>query len=114
VEDFGAHAQGFGEAGAPLGMIMNSWMSIGASECAPPFMMFIMGTGSTLALAAEVAEEGQAEFDGGGVRHGHGNAQHGVGAELGLGLGAVELRIFRRSMPAWSNASDPSSSRMGR
>ncbi len=35
---------------APTGMIMNSWKSIGASECAPPFMMFIMGTGSTFAL----------------------------------------------------------------
>ncbi len=35
---------------APVGMIMNSWKSIGASECAPPFMMFIIGTGSTLAL----------------------------------------------------------------
>src|SRR5260221_10569874 len=31
--------------GAPLGMIMNSWKSIGASECAPPLMMFIIGTG---------------------------------------------------------------------
>ena len=35
---------------APTGMIMNSWKSMGASECAPPFMMFIIGTGSTLAL----------------------------------------------------------------
>ena len=29
---------------------MNSWKSIGASECAPPLMMFIIGTGSTLAF----------------------------------------------------------------
>ena len=29
------------------GMIMNSWMSIGLSACAPPLMMFINGTGST-------------------------------------------------------------------
>ena len=29
---------------------MNSWMSIGASECAPPFMMFIIGTGNTFAF----------------------------------------------------------------
>jgi len=35
---------------APLGTIMNSWMSTGASECAPPFMMFMSGTGRTLAL----------------------------------------------------------------
>ena len=36
---------------APTGMIMNSWMSIGLSACAPPLMMFIIGTGSTCALA---------------------------------------------------------------
>ena len=36
--------------GSPLGMIMNSWKSIGASECAPPLMTFIIGTGSTLAF----------------------------------------------------------------
>ena len=35
---------------APIGMIMNSWKSMGASEWAPPFMMFIIGTGSTFAL----------------------------------------------------------------
>ena len=32
---------------ASTGMIMNSWMSIGLSACAPPLMMFIIGTGST-------------------------------------------------------------------
>ena len=31
----------------PIGMIMNSWMSIGLSACAPPLMMFIIGTGSS-------------------------------------------------------------------
>ncbi len=30
---------------APTGMIMNSWKSIGLSACAPPLMMFIIGTG---------------------------------------------------------------------
>ena len=35
--------------GAPLGMIMNSWKSIGASEWAPPLRMFIIGTGKTRA-----------------------------------------------------------------
>ena len=39
------------QVGAPTGMIMNSWMSIGLSACAPPLMMFIIGTGSTWALA---------------------------------------------------------------
>ncbi len=35
--------------GAPTGMIMNSWKSIGLSACAPPLMMFIIGTGRTRA-----------------------------------------------------------------
>ena len=34
---------------APTGMTMNSWMSIGLSACAPPLMMFIIGTGSVRA-----------------------------------------------------------------
>ena len=29
-------------------MIMNSWMSMGLSACAPPLMMFIIGTGSSV------------------------------------------------------------------
>jgi hypothetical protein len=36
---------------APTGMIMNSWMSMGLSACAPPLMMFIIGTGSSEAKA---------------------------------------------------------------
>ena len=35
--------------GAPTGMIMNSWKSIGLSACTPPLTMFIIGTGSTRA-----------------------------------------------------------------
>ena len=31
---------------APVGTIMNSWMSMGLSACAPPLMMFIWGAGS--------------------------------------------------------------------
>ena len=36
---------------APTGMIMNSCRSTLLSACLPPFRMFIMGTGSTCALA---------------------------------------------------------------
>ena len=36
--------------GAPTGMTMNSWKSIVLSAWAPPLTMFIIGTGSTLAL----------------------------------------------------------------
>ena len=34
--------------GAPTGMIMNSWVSTVLVACAPPFRMFIMGTGRRL------------------------------------------------------------------
>ena len=34
---------------APTGTIMNSWKSIGLSACAPPLMMFIIGTGNVRA-----------------------------------------------------------------
>ena len=36
---------------APTGMIMNSCTSMGLSACWPPLTMFIMGTGSTRAVA---------------------------------------------------------------
>ena len=35
--------------GAPTGMTMNSWKSIGLSACSPPLMIFIIGTGRTCA-----------------------------------------------------------------
>ncbi len=35
---------------AARGTIMNSWMSRVLGACAPPLMMFMRGTGSTLAL----------------------------------------------------------------
>ena len=44
------HRSASAKVGKPTGMIMNSWKSMGASECAPPLMTFIIGTGSTLAF----------------------------------------------------------------
>src|ERR1700732_4653795 len=35
--------------GAPTGITMNSWKSTELSACAPPFRMFIIGTGSRFA-----------------------------------------------------------------
>ena len=35
--------------GAPIGMIMNSWKSMGLSAWTPPLTTFIIGTGSTRA-----------------------------------------------------------------
>ncbi len=56
--------------------------------------------------AADVAVEGNAEGVGGGVGDGHRDAQHGVGAELGLGFGAVEVEQGAVEA-AWSRASKP-------
>ena len=39
---------------APTGMTMNSWKSTLLSACAPPFRMFIIGTGSSVPPAAAV------------------------------------------------------------
>ena len=50
LEDLGAGAHRLAQARrAPTGITMNSWMSIGLSACAPPLMMFIIGTGSVRA-----------------------------------------------------------------
>ena len=50
VENLGAAAQALPKSvGAPTGMTMNSWKSIGLSAWAPPLRMFIIGTGSVLA-----------------------------------------------------------------
>ena len=45
VEDLRARPQGFANDEAPSGMTMNSWKSTLLSACAPPFRMFIIGTG---------------------------------------------------------------------
>ena len=40
--------------GAPTGLIMNSCIAIGASECEPPLIIFIMGTGMTTAFVPPI------------------------------------------------------------
>ena len=81
---------------APIGMIMNSWKSIGASEWAPPFMMFIMGTGSTFAFGPPmIPVKGRSQRGGGGLGRGERDAQDGVGPQVRLRLRAVE-RDHRR------------------
>ena len=84
MENLHARAQGFGErVGSPLGMIMNSWKSMGASECAPPLMTFIIGTGSTLALGPpRYLNSGVADGGSGGVGVGERDAEDRVRAEL--------------------------------
>ena len=71
---------------------MNSWKSIGASECAPPLMTLAIGHGQDLGVgAAEVLEQRQADRLGSRLGVGQRHREDGVGAELGLGLGAVQL-----------------------
>ena len=47
MEHLRAVAQRLAKVGAPTGRIMNSWMSRLLLACAPPLMMFIIGTGIT-------------------------------------------------------------------
>ena len=44
-------------------MIMNSWKSIGASECAPPLRMFIIGTGRRFRVGCRRDNERAETFD---------------------------------------------------
>ena len=65
---------------------------MGASECAPPLMTFIIGTGSTLALGPpRYLNRGGADGCRGSVRVGQRHAQDGIGAELLFVFGAVEF-----------------------
>ena len=78
--------------GKPCGMIMNSWKSIGASECAPPLMTLAIGTGRTLAFGPpRYLNSGWPRHFGGGLGVGQRDGEDGVRAELGLGFRAVEL-----------------------
>ena len=92
VEDFRAVAHRLRKDGAPNGRIMNSWMSTLLSACAPPLMMFIIGTGMTGGPpAGEVAIQRQPCVARGGVRGGQRYRQNRVRAELGFVVGAVHL-----------------------
>ncbi len=86
---------------------MNSWKSIGASECAPPLMTFAIGTGSTFAFGPpRYLNSGWSERGGGGFGVGERDGENGVRAELGFRFRAVELehgarpRSIGRTRPA--------------
>ncbi len=71
---------------------MNSCTSTELSACAPPLMMFIMGTGRMLAPdAAQVAVERSALRGRAGARRGHGNGQNGIGAQAALIGRAIQV-----------------------
>ena len=73
-------------------MIMNSWKSTLLSAWAPPLSTFIIGTGQHVGVgAADVAPQRQPGLLGGGVGDGEADAEHGVGAEVGLVGRAVEV-----------------------
>ncbi len=77
--------------GAPTGMIMNSWKSIGLSAWAPPLTTFIIGVGRTRARrAADIAIKRQAGGLGRGLGDRERYAEDGVGAEPRLVRRAVE------------------------
>ena len=78
---------------------MNSWKSTLVSACAPPFRMFIIGTGRSdddPGDAGECVEAGDVPIErqatGGGLRAKgrHRDAEQRVGAEAALGRRAVE------------------------
>ena len=66
---------------------MNSCTSTELSACAPPFRMFIMGTGSVMRgrvarILREIFVERLLGRGRGGARGGHRNGEDGVGAEI--------------------------------
>ena len=73
---------------------MNSWKSTLESACAPPFRMFIIGTGSVnrsvLVQRADVAIERQLRRPPPRRAGRHRDAEQRVGAEPALGRRAVE------------------------
>ena len=70
---------------------MNSWISRLLAAWAPPLITFIMGIGRiTGVYPAQVAKQGQAEGVGRRPGRGHGDAQDGIGAQLGLVGRAVQ------------------------
>jgi hypothetical protein len=93
--------------GAPTGITMNSCTSTRVSAWAPPFKMFIIGTGSVRACAPptyrysgspwEVAAAWALARD---------TARMALAPSLDL-LGVPSRSSIRRSTPAWSEASIP-------
>ena len=71
---------------------MNSWISRLLLACAPPLMMFIIGTGMTGSRrTAQVLEQRLSGLARRGMRVGQRHRQQRIGAEPALGVGAVEF-----------------------
>jgi hypothetical protein len=54
TRSIGRHRSASRKLLAPTGMTMNSWKSITQPPWAPPFMMFLIGTGRVLALTPPI------------------------------------------------------------
>ena len=94
--------------GAPTGMIMNSWKSIGLSAWTPPLMMFIIGTGRQLRIgAADIAVERQAGGLGSGLGDSERDAENGIGAEPALVRACRRARSWSGRSWIWFSASMP-------
>ena len=78
--------------GAPIGMTMNSCMSMVLSAWAPPLTTFIIGTGRTWAFGPPMERySGKLNSSAAALADGQAGAQHCVCAETSLVVGAVEL-----------------------
>ena len=92
MEDLGAHADAFVERGGADGTdheFLEADGSIGVSAAVDDVHH---GDGKGVGVAtADVFVEGQVEIVGGSLGHGEGNTEDGVGAEVRLGVGAVEF-----------------------
>ena len=85
------------EEGAPTGRIMNSWMSRLLLACAPPLMMFIIGTGMTGSRCAEqVLEQRQSGLARRRMRVGQRHGQQRIGAQAAFGLACRRVRSCGR------------------
>src|SRR6185437_15253008 len=76
---------------APIGWIMNSWMSMGLSACTPPFDVHHRHRQDTGIDAADVAEQRQIQIDRRGLRNRQRHGQSCVGAKARLVGRAVQV-----------------------
>ena len=110
VEGLGDGAQAFARrCRSPCGMIMNSWKSIGASECAPPLMTLAIGTGSTLAFGPpRYLNSGRPSASAAALALASETARMALAPSLDLVSVPSSLSMVRSTV-SWSSASRPRS-----
>ena len=91
VEDFGTHAETFAERGSTYGTDHEFLERDGSVGVRTTVDDVHHGHGEGEGVrATDITVEGHVEGSGTGLSHGEGNAEDGVGTEVGLGLRAVE------------------------